>query len=734
MEAACRLERRRVATELLTLGFEDDAVLSAWLGNRGAAAALDVNDVLTAMEGVELALRVVLLRGEILDVLTQLLLLKDSPRGGDVRILTVLTAGDDEQVAACIRGGAFYCFLEPVDQEFLSSMLGFAQNARDAAALETTRRNGVGKYFREVMLTLKTRTEAEEVGAVVADLCPQPARQALGISELLLNAIEHGNLEIDGSEKQRLLSEGTYMDEVTRRGSDPRFADRVVTVWVRRHPDHVEIVVEDEGPGFDWKAFTRECAGEDDFSRAHGRGLALARALSFDSLELYGRGNVAIARAKLERRGREDNWSARMSSWEREMLEALTDSVADRVTEPSFFEAVLALASHVTDAQHGFFGYLDEAHDLMVPAWAPAPDADALDGALTSSSDGTPVTPCFPRRTWAGTYADAMLERKTKIDQEEASAYASIATPLLHGGELLGVIFVQRAQPFETHEARRLEVVARRMSAVVAARISAERAAAQRAVVERIEAERKKEDALAHHIVSSMLREGCLDAPGVRYHCSAVDLFNGDLALAAKLPDGGLRWMLGDFVGHGLPAAIGGLPLAAIFYATTRKGIPLEEVVATMNNELLDKLPRGLFCGLVLLEVSGGGHSLRCWNGGMPSALVRSWNSDRVRELTSNHLPLGVVSTRELEIQIETLEVEEHDRVICFSDGLIETRDENGELFGVERAARAIRTCTAPESFDVLLGAVEAFRGGVPAADDLSIIEATIGSPGYWLL
>ena len=48
---------------------------------------------------------------------------------------------------------------------------------------------------------------------------------------------------------------------------------------------------------------------------------------------------------------------------------------------------------------------------------------------------------------------------------------------------------------------------------------------------------------------------------------SPMALFNGDVLLADISPTGSLMVLLGDFTGHGLPAAIGSMPLASIFMA-----------------------------------------------------------------------------------------------------------------------------------------------------------------------
>ncbi|GIW56181.1 MAG: hypothetical protein KatS3mg082_2585 [Nitrospiraceae bacterium] len=112
------------------------------------------------------------------------------------------------------------------------------------------------------------------------------------LQELVLNAVEHGSLEIYYQEKQAALARGTYDELVAARRRDPRFARRRVIVrWVYDKCDRLlRYSVIDEGRGFRWKSLlgrSREpCSTED----VNGRGLFLVRGL-FPDLAFNERGN-----------------------------------------------------------------------------------------------------------------------------------------------------------------------------------------------------------------------------------------------------------------------------------------------------------------------------------------------------------------------------------------------------------------------------------------------------------
>jgi signal transduction histidine kinase len=139
---------------------------------------------------------------------------------------------------------------------------------------------------------LRTLEEAESIATLLSLFCSEPERRVGGLLELLINAIEHGNLEISGPEKKALLAKGLWFQEISRRLNDERYASRRVRVSFERNDDGAVFTIEDDGAGFDSRdVLTRPIGATDSL---HGRGIALARMMSFDVLRFEGRGNRAV--------------------------------------------------------------------------------------------------------------------------------------------------------------------------------------------------------------------------------------------------------------------------------------------------------------------------------------------------------------------------------------------------------------------------------------------------------
>jgi signal transduction histidine kinase len=137
--------------------------------------------------------------------------------------------------------------------------------------------------------TLRTLEEARSVADVAAVVCADRWRVAQALTELLVNAVEHGSLGIGNARKTALLGEGGWEAEIARRQSQPEFAHRRVRLTRERSGGVWLFSIEDEGEGFDWRPFmtpdpTRSAA-------PNGRGIVLARQLAFSDLTYLGAGN-----------------------------------------------------------------------------------------------------------------------------------------------------------------------------------------------------------------------------------------------------------------------------------------------------------------------------------------------------------------------------------------------------------------------------------------------------------
>lgn len=150
-------------------------------------------------------------------------------------------------------------------------------------------KSGIGRLVQGVF-EIRTLDEAEKLSTMLANNYPMPERAATGVWELMSNAIEHGNLEIDHAEKARLLEKGIFSDEVARRLTSSPYADRLATIIFRRTKTMIRLRIADEGKGFDYaKYLNAACPSEGP----NGRGIMIAAQVSFDKV-IYRRAGTMV--------------------------------------------------------------------------------------------------------------------------------------------------------------------------------------------------------------------------------------------------------------------------------------------------------------------------------------------------------------------------------------------------------------------------------------------------------
>src|SRR5690606_12110018 len=172
------------------------------------------------------------------------------------------------------------------------------------------------------------------------------------------------------------------------------------------------------------------------------------------------------------------------------------------------------------------------------------------------------------------------------------------------------------------------------------------------------------EQRAAKAVVDKVAHSGCINAaPNIRYLQSPYALFNGDLLLAAYTPSGDMHVLLGDFTGHGLPAAVGAMPLAEVFYGMTAKGYGLAQTLREMNAKLKRILPVDMFCCATLLCINFQQRHVEVWNGGLPDGYLLHTESGERTPLVSRHLPLGVLDASDFDDKTEVYPITIGDRI-----------------------------------------------------------------------
>jgi ActR/RegA family two-component response regulator len=218
----------------------------------------------------------------------------------ELPLLVLLDENHRESAVECLQIGAYGCFGLPLtasDFEFvLVKLIANHTGLYSPFSLKYEERLAImPNDFSLVMQVAKTLVDST-----------LPAKEKnryhaiLGLSEMINNAIEHGNLGITFEEKSRALKASRFYTLAIDRAHREPYKDRVVSVRSRVFPHlkRIEYFVADQGDGFDWRSLPDPKDKQNLFNR-HGRGIMMAR-YAFDEIIYNDKGNEVTLALNLD--------------------------------------------------------------------------------------------------------------------------------------------------------------------------------------------------------------------------------------------------------------------------------------------------------------------------------------------------------------------------------------------------------------------------------------------------
>jgi len=180
---------------------------------------------------------------------------------------------------------------------------------------------------------------------------------------------------------------------------------------------------------------------------------------------------------------------------------------------------------------------------------------------------------------------------------------------------------------------------------------------------------------------------------------------------------------MGDVTGHGLGAAICAMPVSEIFYGMSEKGFSIQDIVTEINQRLYKLLPTEMFLSAAFIQITPECRSFYVWNGGLPDILICR-EGHEIRSIPAKHIPLGIVSSDQLGSEIEAVELEAGDKIVMYTDGLIEATSPGGEMFSQERLENLLRENGCSENVvEYVEKELDSYLQGNAYDDDITILE-----------
>ena len=167
----------------------------------------------------------------------------------------------------------------------------------------------------------------------------------------------------------------------------------------------------------------------------------------------------------------------------------------------------------------------------------------------------------------------------------------------------------------------------------------------------------------------------------------------------------------------------------SVFRILSEEQSDIGAIMTRANKRTKSDIKPGMFVALLFAVLDAPEKILRLCNAGQVQPVLVSDGSAGARlvETLGDTFPLGILD--EASYEETTLRLAPGDRLVFYTDGIVEAMNPAGEIFGFERLLAVVEKARAESAEGLLasiLGAVEAFAGGAAQHDDLTVITLRV--------
>lgn len=283
------------------------------------------------------------------------------------------------------------------------------------------------------------------------------------------------------------------------------------------------------------------------------------------------------------------------------------------------------------------------------------------------------------------------------------NAGVRLAVPLVSQGELIGVLNLgprRSEQDYSTDDRRLLNTLA--TQAAPALRV------AQLVRLQQIEARERErveqELRVARVIQETLLPENtpAIDGWKVSAYWRPARAVSGDFYDFLEFPDGRLGVIVADVTDKGVPAALVMATARSLLRSAAERLVSPGEVLSRANDQLCPDIPRNMFVTCLYLLIDPATGELTFANAGHNLPLCSAQQG--VVELRATGMPLGLLPG--MRYSETSGRIEPGDRLLLYSDGLVEAHNSTKEMFGFPRLREIVGV--QPPGCDVIATLIQA--------------------------
>jgi sigma-B regulation protein RsbU (phosphoserine phosphatase) len=202
----------------------------------------------------------------------------------------------------------------------------------------------------------------------------------------------------------------------------------------------------------------------------------------------------------------------------------------------------------------------------------------------------------------------------------------------------------------------------------------------------------------------------------------AASSIGGDFFDYIEFDENTLGMVMGDVAGKGIPAALYMARLVSDFRFQTQIERDPAQILATINNLLVERGRRGMFVTLQYLLLDTPTGTVKLANAGhLPMLNIKNHGKECRVVNGQISAPLGIL--KNMEFSCQSIDLDPGDILVCFTDGIIEAKNKKGKQYTLENLTNFLRQdWVSPDQIvESLIESVNEFARGVAQHDDLTV-------------
>jgi sigma-B regulation protein RsbU (phosphoserine phosphatase) len=237
----------------------------------------------------------------------------------------------------------------------------------------------------------------------------------------------------------------------------------------------------------------------------------------------------------------------------------------------------------------------------------------------------------------------------------------------------------------------------------------------------------------AVEIQQSLLPKAPPSIPGLDMFAMSLfsDKIGGDYYDYLCVREGGNQRLcvaVGDVSGHGISSAITMATVRAFLRLRASQPGTLAEVIADVNRKLVEDVEySGQFMTFFLARIDRGARRMEWIRAGHDPGVLYDIRRDVFSELAGEGAPLGL--SEHTRFVASAMEIAPGQVIVIGTDGIWETRNPSGEMFGKTRLTELIRQHAETSAQGIVLAvldSVEEFRGPGEPEDDITLMAVKV--------